>query len=137
MTTNEPTEKLMSARDLSPETMALKAPISQARLTHHVFVCTGVSCSSFDSQAVLEAFWAVLAEKGLLYGKRGTFESPVVVTTCGSVGLCQIGPAVLIYPEGTWYYGVRPEDVDEIVTEHVMGGRVVERLKALTLPSDA
>lgn len=135
MTTEKTPEKLTPARDLVPDALALKAPISQAKLTHHVFVCTGVSCSSFDSQAVLVAFWKVLAEKGLLYGKRGTFESPVVVTTCGSVGLCQIGPAVLVYPDGTWYYGVRAEDVETIVTEHIMGGQPVERLRALTLPT--
>ena len=125
MTMEENSPKRPPARDLTIDALALKAPISQARLTHHVFVCTGVSCSSFDSQAVLEAFWRVLAEKGLLYGKRGTFESPVLVTTCGSVGLCQIGPAVLVYPDGTWYYGVTAEDVETIVTEHIIGGRLV------------
>lgn len=113
--------------------LALKAPVTKANLSTHVFVCTGSSCSKNDSEQTLAKFWEVLAEKGLLYGKRGTMDGTVIVTTCGSVGLCAIGPAVLIYPEGVWYYQVTPEDVEEIVTEHIIGGRIVERLLALQI----
>lgn len=116
------------------DTLIAKAPVVDAPLTRHVFVCTGTACSSFGSQAVLEKFWEVLAEKGLLYGKRGSLEGPVIVTTCGSVGLCQVGPSVLIYPEGVWYYNVQPEDVEEIAESHLIGNRPVERLLARHLP---
>jgi (2Fe-2S) ferredoxin len=114
--------------------LALKAPVTHANLKRHVFVCTGTSCTKNNSEATLAKFWEVLAAKGLLYGKRGSMDAPVIVTTCGSVGLCQIGPAVLIYPEGTWYYGVTADDVEEIVDEHLVKGRVVERLLAMHLP---
>ncbi|HEY9685976.1 MAG TPA: (2Fe-2S) ferredoxin domain-containing protein [Coleofasciculaceae cyanobacterium] len=110
--------------------LALKAPVTRANLKHHVFVCTGTSCSKNDSEQTLAKFWEVLAERGLLYGKRGSMEGSVIVTTCGSIGLCQIGPAVMIYPEGIWYYGVTSKDVTEIVDEHLINGRIVERLLA-------
>jgi (2Fe-2S) ferredoxin len=119
--------------------LALKAPVTQANLKIHVFVCTGSSCSKNDSERTLERFREVLAERGLLYGKpgkRGNPQGTVIVTTCGSVGLCAIGPAVLIYPDGIWYYGVTAEDVDEIVSEHLQGGRPVERLLAMKVSAD-
>jgi (2Fe-2S) ferredoxin len=99
-----------------------------------VFVCTGSSCSKNDSEQTLAKFWEVLAERGLLYGKRGSMDGSVIVTTCGSIGFCQIGPAVMIYPEGVWYYGVTPEVVTEIVDKHLIGGHPVEHLLAYRLP---
>ncbi|MCL5744271.1 MAG: methyltransferase [Acidobacteria bacterium] len=52
----------------------------------------------------------------------------VQITVCGSLGLCERGPNVVVYPEGIWYSGVRPEDVAEIVESHFQKGQVVERL---------
>jgi (2Fe-2S) ferredoxin len=119
---------------LSREALVEKSPVVTAPLTRHVFVCTGKSCSANGSEAVLEAFWNVLAEKGLLYGKRGSKDGSVIVTTCGSIGLCQTGPAVMIYPDGVWYYHVQPEDVPEIVQSHLIENHPVDRLLARTLP---
>jgi len=59
----------------------------------------------------------------------------VVLTECGSVGFCAIGAAVMIYPDGIWYAQVRPSDVKEIVEEHLINGRPVERLALLRVPS--
>ncbi len=116
-------------------TLIEKAPVVNAPLKRHVFVCTGKSCSSFGSEGVLETFWKVLADKSLLYGKRGSLEGSVLVTTCGSIGLCQVGPAVMVYPEGVWYYNVQPEDVEEIVEQHFLQNKLVERLLARHLPA--
>jgi (2Fe-2S) ferredoxin len=58
----------------------------------------------------------------------------VVLTECSSVGFCTIGPAVLIYPEGTWYAQVTVDDVPEIVEKHIGKGEIVERLALLELP---
>ena len=116
--------------ELSTTELGLQAPVTKANLKTHVFVCTGKSCSLNDSEATLAKFWEVLAARGLLYGKRGSMDGTVIVTTCGSIGLCNIGPSVLIYPDGTWYYGVKAEDVEEIVENHILDGRVVERLVA-------
>lgn len=118
-----------------PNNLPELAPVVQAPLTTHVFVCTGPSCTKNNSQATLEAFWAELAQRNLLYGKRGSMEGRVIVTTCGSVGLCQVGPAVLIYPEGIWYTGVQPTDVPEIIDQHLVGGQPVRRLLAMQWPT--
>ena len=113
------------------------APIASARIQRHVFVCTGKSCSAVDSAAVLEAFGNELKSRGLQYGKISKGCSPdgtVVLTECGSVGFCAIGAAVMIYPDGVWYAQVRARDVPEIVEEHLVNGRFVERLALLTIP---
>ena len=114
------------------------APIASARIQHHVFVCTGKSCSANDSAEVLEAFGRELKSRCLQYGKVSKGCSPegtVVLTECGSVGFCAIGAAVMIYPDGVWYAQVRAKDVPEIVEEHLVNGRVVERLALLKVPN--
>ena len=55
-------------------------------------------------------------------------ENDVQITTCGSLGLCERGPNMVVYPEGVWYSGVRVEDVREIVESHFRQGRPVSRL---------
>ena len=85
-----------------------------------VLVCGGTGCTSSGSAAVREAFEASLKNNGL------SEEIKLVKTGC--FGLCALGPVVIIYPDGTFYSRVTPEDVDEIVTEHLLKGRPVERL---------
>ncbi|HXI03855.1 MAG TPA: methyltransferase, partial [Candidatus Saccharimonadales bacterium] len=58
---------------------------------------------------------------------RGLLDE-VQLTTCGSLGLCERGPNMVVYPEGVWYSGVAPADVPEIVESHFRGGKPVERL---------
>ena len=114
------------------------APIVAAPIQHHVFVCTGKSCSAVDSALVKDAFERELKERGILFGKEKKGKNPrgsIVVTECGSVGFCAIGAAVMVYPDGIWYAQVREGDVAEIVEEHLMNGRVVERLALLKIPS--
>ncbi len=53
----------------------------------------------------------------------------VAVTACGCLGNCYDGPVIVVYPEGTWYAKVKPEDVPEIVESHLIGGKPVERLR--------
>jgi len=114
------------------------APIASARIQRHVFVCTGKSCSANDSAAVMDAFQRELKARGLQYGKVSKGCSPegtVVLTECGSVGFCAIGAAVMIYPDGVWYAQVRAKDVPEIIEEHIVNGRPVERLALLRIPA--
>jgi (2Fe-2S) ferredoxin len=115
------------------------APIVGAPIQHHVFVCTGKSCSAVDSAAVKAALEEELLSRSMLFGKAKKGKNPrgsVVVTECGSVGFCAIGAAVMVYPDGVWYAQVRASDVTEIVEEHLVNGRVVERLALLKLPSE-
>jgi (2Fe-2S) ferredoxin len=114
------------------------APVATAPIRHHVFVCTGKSCSAVGSAEVIEAFERELKELGILFGKEAKGKNPkgsIVVTECASVGFCAIGAAVMVYPDGVWYAQVRAADVPEIIEEHLLGGRVVRRLALLKLPA--
>jgi (2Fe-2S) ferredoxin len=120
------------------EKLETLAPITKAPIRHHVFVCTGKSCSAVTSAEVKEAFDRELHARNLLFGKPSKGKNPngsIVVTECGSVGFCAVGAAVMVYPDGIWYAQVRAADVAEIVEEHLINGRVVERLALLRVPS--
>ena len=115
------------------------APVAAAPIRHHVFVCTGKSCSAVGSAEVKATFERELLSRGILFGKEKKGKNPrgsVVLTECSSVGFCAIGAAVMVYPDGIWYAQVRREDVAEIVEEHIINGRVVERLALLRVPSE-
>ncbi len=86
----------------------------------HVLVCGGTGCTSGNSKIIADEFRRLLAENGL--------EKEVKLIMTGCFGLCAKGPIVVIYPEGSFYQHVKPEDVSEIVTEHLLKGRVVQRL---------
>ncbi len=68
----------------------------------------------------IDALRKEIAARGLV--------NDVQLTTCGSLGLCERGPNLVVYPEGVWYSGVKPEDVPEIVESHFKQGRPVARL---------
>ena len=113
------------------------APVTTAPIRHHVFVCTGKSCSAVDSPLVKEAFERELLSRGMLFGKEKKGKNPkgsVLVTECASVGFCAVGAAVMVYPDGVWYAQVRATDVHEIVEEHLINGNVVGRLALLKVP---
>ena len=86
----------------------------------HVLVCGGTGCSSSGSATLIDRFNEKLAENNL--------DKEVKVIRTGCFGLCEAGPVVIVYPDGTFYSHVKPDDVDEIVTEHLLKGRKVEHL---------
>ncbi len=86
----------------------------------HVLVCGGTGCTSSGSAKIIEEFETSLRENGL------ADEIKVIKTGC--FGLCALGPIVIVYPEGAFYSMVKPEDVHEIVEEHLLKGRIVKRL---------
>jgi len=115
------------------------APVATAPIRHHVFVCTGKSCSARDSAEVKDAFEGELKARGMLFGKEAKGKNPhgsIIVTECASVGFCAIGAAVMVYPDGVWYAQVRASDVPEIIEEHLLSGRVVNRLALMQVPTD-
>ncbi len=85
-----------------------------------VLVCGGTGCTSSGCQKVMKEFETQLAAKGL--------EKEVNVIQTGCFGLCALGPVVIVYPEGSFYSMVQAEDVEEIVSEHLLKGRIVTRL---------
>ncbi len=86
----------------------------------HVLICGGTGCTSSGSVKIKEKMEAEIASHGL--------EEEVKVVMTGCFGLCALGPIMIIYPEGTFYSNVTVEDVAEIVSEHLLKGRPVERL---------
>lgn len=95
----------------------------------HVFVCTsGDWCATVDGDGlgVHGRLKKLVAEAGL-HGR-------VRVNHSGCLDQCGFGPMVVVYPENVWYWGVTPEDVPEIVSEHLVGGRPVTRLMYRNTP---
>lgn len=115
------------------------APMLKAPINRQVFVCTGKSCSAVGGQEVMAEFDRILTEKNLRQGKEVKGRNPmgeIVLTECGSIGFCSIGTAVMVYPDGTMYGQVHPEDVAEIVEKHLEKDEVVGRLALMSLPAD-
>jgi NADP-reducing hydrogenase subunit HndC len=86
----------------------------------HVLVCGGTGCTSSGSTKIIESLQAEIDKNGL------SKEVSVVQTGCH--GLCALGPIMIIYPEATFYSMVKVEDIPEIVSEHLLKGRIVSRL---------
>ena len=86
----------------------------------HVLVCGGTGCTSSGSAKIREALQQEIEKAGL--GEE------VKVVQTGCFGLCALGPIMIVYPEGTFYSRVTVDDVPEIVSEHLLKGRLVQRL---------
>ena len=85
-----------------------------------VLICGGTGCTSSGSAKLIKEFEAQLVNNGL--------QEEVKIVRTGCFGLCSLGPVVIVYPDGTFYSRVEEKDVKEIVEEHLLKGRVVERL---------
>jgi (2Fe-2S) ferredoxin len=100
-----------------------------AKFDHHIFICTNErddsasrpSCRPSGGKKLKDAFKEALKDAGLKHTVRAN-ES-------GCLDQCEHGPTVVIYPEAVWYGFVKLKDVDEIVSEHILHGRPVERLR--------
>ena len=86
----------------------------------HVLVCGGTGCTSSGSTKIIELLQEEINKNGL--------KDEVAVVQTGCHGLCALGPIIIIYPEATFYSLVQPEDIPEIVSEHLLKGRIVTRL---------
>ena len=95
----------------------------------HVLICGGTGCTSSGSVKIQDVFAKSIEANGL--------QDEVKVVQTGCFGLCALGPVVIVHPDGTFYSRVTPEDVEEIVSEHLLKGRVVERLVYNDTGSDA
>ena len=86
----------------------------------HVLVCGGTGCTSSGSEQIITELEKEIKAVGL--------EEEVKVVKTGCFGLCALGPIMIVYPEGSFYSRVHPEDIKEIVDEHLLKGRIVKRL---------
>ena len=100
-----------------------------AKFEKHIFICTNQRpdgnprgcCDASGEGGLQRIFKAKLAERGIPNNK-------VRANKAGCLDQCEIGPTVVVYPEAVWYGGVTPEDVDEIIDSHILGGKPVARL---------
>ncbi len=99
-----------------------------SRFARHFFVCVNErpeggkpSCGSRGGNEILRALQIELASHPEIW-------STVAVTAAGCLGPCFEGPTIVVYPEGTWYSGLKLDDVAELAREHLIGGRPVARL---------
>ena len=91
-----------------------------AKYKSHLLVCGGTGCRASESDSIVESLKAELAKNGL--------ENEVQVIMTGCFGFCEKGPIVKVLPDNTFYTEVKGADAAEIVSEHVIKGRKVERL---------
>ncbi len=91
------------------------------KIRKHVLICGGTGCTSSGSMSLHDTLIAELNEKGIA--------DEIKVVTTGCFGLCALGPIVIVYPDGTFYSRVKPEDMKEIVESHLIGGVPVANLE--------
>jgi len=95
---------------------------------HHVFFCTNLRtdgrdcCQRFDAQGMRDYAKRRSKELGLA-GPGG-----VRINTAGCLDRCTEGPVLVVYPQAVWYHYLDHEDIEEIIQEHLINGRIVERL---------
>ena len=106
-----------------------KGASALAKFKHHLFICTNErdesasrpSCTNEGSKKLKSAFKDAVKEAGL--------KGQVRANELGCLDQCEHGPTVVVYPDAVWYGFVKTKDVQEIVDEHLIGGRPVERLR--------
>jgi (2Fe-2S) ferredoxin len=103
--------------------------MAEPHLERHVFICTNRreagnpkgSCAEKGGEAIRDAFKQQLHERGL--------KGRIRANAAGCLDQCARGATVVVYPEQVWYGGVTPDDVPEIIDQHLVGGVPVDRLR--------
>jgi len=94
--------------------------VEQSIYRSHILVCGGTGCVSSGCKEVQDALIEELENKDL--------KDEIKIVETGCHGFCEKGPIMIMYPEGVFYCEVTPEDMEEVVEEHILKGRTVERL---------
>jgi len=90
----------------------------------HVLVCAGAGCVASGALEVSAAIRKAIEQRGL--------QDEINIVETGCLGPCAVGPVAVVYPDGVFYQEITPEDADQLVEEHLLKGRVVERLNFKT-----
>ena len=123
-------EQLKAAREAYAIQVEMRAGSdkSEGKIRKHVLICGGTGCTSSGSPALRETLEKVLEEKGIA--------DEIKIVTTGCFGLCALGPVMIVYPEGTFYSMVKPEDIATIVDSHLIGNVPVESLQFHEMTGD-
>ena len=112
-------EEISKIREEKRKELDLRKNTNADTREKHILICHGTGCTSSKSPKILEKFNELIKEKNI--------ENVRVIKT-GCFGLCAKGPIVIVRPEDVFYAMVTPDDVEEIVEEHIINGNIVERL---------
>ena len=114
-------EHHLSLREESNEKVSEKCCGLASGTAHlQILICGGTGCKASSSQGITENLQKAIERNGIT--------DKVDVITVGCFGFCEKGPIVKIIPDNTFYTQVTPEDAEEIINEHIIGGRRIERL---------
>ncbi|HCV00541.1 MAG: ferredoxin [Dehalococcoidia bacterium] len=92
--------------------------------SRHIFICTGPDCCTPEEG---ETAWLHLKRRvGELNKRDGSL--PIYRTKVGCLRICETGPVAVIYPEGRWYGGLCPEQLERVIAEDLSGGQAVKDL---------
>ena len=95
------------------------------KLRAHVLVCNGGNCATRPEQRrAVKEFRKSIKQRGLSNRKGG-----VMCTGVSCLQVCGGGPVAVVWPDGTWYQEATPENLERILDEHILGGKVVEKLR--------
>jgi NADP-reducing hydrogenase subunit HndC len=112
-------EELNVVRDSMKGEVALRTHgNASSKYERHVLVCGGTGCTSSGSPKIIEKLEEELAANGL--------KDKVQIVKTGCFGLCERGPIMIVYPEGSFYSRVKVEEIPQIVKEHLVGGKPVK-----------
>ncbi len=115
----ETLEKIRKIREEKRKELDLRVNFEVGSKEKHILVCHGTGCTSSKSPEIIAKLREILEEKKI---------QNVRVIQTGCFGLCAKGPIVIIRPDDTFYAMVTPDDCEEIIESHIIGGKVVERL---------